>query len=1076
MADNIIIKITSEANLSDAQKQLADLTKQAEELNAEMANSQTAYENEVAAIKKLKLPREQEEEQLRRMKQEFRQTNLERKDQIKETNKSIKALSDQVKAYKTLNGESGKVVQQLRAMRERLMEMEDAGEFGTKAFTDLSIAAAQLEDQIGDTQQRIRTLASDTKNMDALMGLGDGLAGSFYIATSAAEVFGDEMEGLQKAFYKVQAAMSVVSGAQQVYNALQKDSAFQVVFNTAIEKLAAKSKDKQTASLTRNTKAWIVNGAATAGSSIKLAAHTVVTKLATVAQAALNAVIYANPFVLLAAAIAAATAAIVGFVKYNSEGAKAARDYEKASKELEVTMSKVAVGQAGRDRERQKQIEKTQEAEEKALFEARKRNASEVELAQTRAYYAKKNAEDTKKYNDEEIARNNRVVTSTYNVMKAAERRAAEALKRAEQGKKLSEIQKQAIDDLVDAQQKYNDAMQKSSDLLKETNEAQRTAQEKEQELAEARKQAALDLQQTQIDLMQEGAAKEIAQIKFNYKEKLKEVQKGTALYKALEAKAATEIQAVRDKYAEKARQTAIQNQKNLLTLMSQMTGTEEDYQAQLDMQKNILKKEADDQIKTIQAAVKRREMTEEEGKVKITAIRLQLQNDLKDVDDREIARQEEQAKRLMAIDVQVAEARKNALTGAESVEEQKAVLDDYYDALKQQVEKEAELERQAVNRSTDTQEVKSAKIEEINLQLQTKLTEIDKQGAEDRIAVDDQYLAELERAVTTAESKLERAQTGSDKLEALREVYDAQLALYDEQQQSLDAKYLAGLISYQEYKQQEFEIAKAVADAKVQLQQESTQAVIAGFETALSYIQQISDLAFEALGQNVQAEMDKLSEMYTTDAEEAKKNSNKKLITQEEYDKKEAALKLKKAKYDKTQALINAAINTALAITAALTQAPPASYVMAAINAAMGAAQIAVIAAKPLAQYAKGRKGGRGEYAIVGEKGAELMYVPQGASIVPHNKINRPETWPEYNVPKLNVPELPNIGQTINQFVKSTDGGLVIDYDKLGEAVARNIPKQQAVTVNVDRSGISVSHGGSRRTYLNTKYQGTWN
>jgi len=885
-------------------------------------------------------------------------------------------------------------------------------------------------------------------------------------------VLGDDLEGLQKAFYKVQAAISIVSGAQQVYNALQKDSAFQVVFNTAIEKLAAKSKDDQTASLTRNTKAWIVNGAASAGASIKLAAHTVVTKLATIAQAALNAVIYANPFVLLAAAIAAATAAIVGFVKYNSEGAKATREFNKANEALEVTMSKTAVGQAERERKRQRQIDKMQEAEEKALFEARKRNASEVELAQTRAYYAKRNAEETKKYNDEEIARNNRVVTSTYKVMKAAERRAAEALKRAEQGKKLSEIQKQAIDDLVDAQQKYNDAMQKSSDLLKETNEAQRTAQEKEQELAEARKQAALDLQQTQIDLMQEGAAKEIAQIKFNYKEKLKEVQKGTALYKALEAKAATEIQAVRDKYAEKARQTEIQNRKNLLTLMSQVTGTEEEYQAQLDMQKNILKKEADDQIKTIQAAVKRREMTEEEGKVKITAIRLQLQNDLKDIDDREIARQEEQAKRLMAIDVQVAEARKNALTGAESVEEQKAVLDDYYDALKQQVEKEAELERQAVNRSTDTQEVKSAKIEEINLQLQAKLTEIDKQGAEDRLAVDEQYIAELER---TAE-KAERAVAAGGGLDALKNQHDAEMALIDARREHLDEQLKAGVILKADYDDQLWQLEKEEIDKETEYRQNSLQKVLDGFETALSYMQQISDLAFEALSQNVQAEMDKLSEMYTTDAEEAKKNSNKKLITQEEYDKKEAALKLKKAKYDKAQAIINAGINTALAITAALTQMPPASYVMAAINAAMGAAQIAVIAAKPLAQYAKGRKGGRGEYAIVGEKGAELMYVPQGASIVPHNKINRPETWPEYNVPKLNVPELPSIGQTINQFVKSTDGGLVIDYDKLGEAVARNIPKQQAVTVNVDRSGISVSHGGSRRTYLNTKYQGTWN
>jgi len=53
-----------------------------------------------------------------------------------------------------------------------------------------------------------------------------------------------------------------------------------------------------------------------------------------------------------------------------------------------------------------------------------------------------------------------------------------------------------------------------------------------------------------------------------------------------------------------------------------------------------------------------------------------------------------------------------------------------------------------------------------------------------------------------------------------------------------------------------------------------------------------------------------------------------------------------------KTASLVQAAINTALAVTAALTQSPPASYVLAAISAAAGAAQIAVIAAS---QFAKG-------------------------------------------------------------------------------------------------------------------------
>jgi hypothetical protein len=66
----------------------------------------------------------------------------------------------------------------------------------------------------------------------------------------------------------------------------------------------------------------------------------------------------------------------------------------------------------------------------------------------------------------------------------------------------------------------------------------------------------------------------------------------------------------------------------------------------------------------------------------------------------------------------------------------------------------------------------------------------------------------------------------------------------------------------------------------------------------------------------------------------------------------------------------------------------------------------------------------------------------------------------------KFGVPALPNdmMLQALN-----------IDYDRLGKAVAANIPQQKAVSVNVDRSGVTISDNGNRRTYLNHKYSGSW-
>ena len=78
---------------------------------------------------------------------------------------------------------------------------------------------------------------------------------------------------------------------------------------------------------------------------------------------------------------------------------------------------------------------------------------------------------------------------------------------------------------------------------------------------------------------------------------------------------------------------------------------------------------------------------------------------------------------------------------------------------------------------------------------------------------------------------------------------------------------------------------------------------------------------------------------------------------------------------------------------------------IKAAAIAATGAAELAAVIATPLPQYAKGRKGGKAEHAIVGEIGQEaivttdgkvtltpstpsLAYIPQGADVIPHNEL----------------------------------------------------------------------------------------
>ena len=59
--------------------------------------------------------------------------------------------------------------QRLRELQKTLIDMSLAGQEGTKAFKQMEQEAGKLKDQIGDTSQRIKTLASDTVRIDTVV-------------------------------------------------------------------------------------------------------------------------------------------------------------------------------------------------------------------------------------------------------------------------------------------------------------------------------------------------------------------------------------------------------------------------------------------------------------------------------------------------------------------------------------------------------------------------------------------------------------------------------------------------------------------------------------------------------------------------------------------------------------------------------------------------------------------------------------------------------------------------------------------------------------------------------------------
>lgn len=117
----------------------------------------------------------------------------------------------------------------LAALKKELQELEAAGQEGGARFQQVAIEAARLEDQIGDTNARIRALASDTRNLDFGIGAIRGIASAFGVAEGAAALFGIESEDVQESIQRLNAILVILNGLQEIQNLLSKQNIVNIV-------------------------------------------------------------------------------------------------------------------------------------------------------------------------------------------------------------------------------------------------------------------------------------------------------------------------------------------------------------------------------------------------------------------------------------------------------------------------------------------------------------------------------------------------------------------------------------------------------------------------------------------------------------------------------------------------------------------------------------------------------------------------------------------------------------------------------------------------------------------------------
>lgn len=834
--NNVIIRITGEADLSNAEEQVRSLKDRNKELTDQLKRLQEQERADAKDIENTIKDRAQLSAKLKENADYYKCEAGFINQDIDANKRNIKTLQQSVNQYNALSGAGVKMRQQLMAMREEMTRMAEAGDTTSARFIELADQASTLSDTLGDAQAVITLLASDTKNLDAAIQVGGSLIGTFNAATSAMALLGGESEELQQAFLKVQAAMALLQGVQQVMTVLDKRSAANVVIRTAAIKLLNKVKGQQAATETATTEITTTDTAAQTTNTIATKMSTAAIKAKDVAMKILNKTILANPVMWLVAGLAALAAGLMAIVNHSKKAAEAQRNF---SGELERT---------------------------------RKINS---QLASDSDFAA----------------------------------RMAEA-----EGKGWREV-------LAIQRESAQKQLSNADNLIENMHEKQRKAKGKLSDDEKAAMQEALDMQKEANDAL----------LKLNKDYNVQEAAERTAAAKQ----------------------------------------REEDLKAELDRRKELL----------IQAA-----------------------------EDERTARQ---------------------------------VLEHLNSKEDKQEQKKAEEQRKA---------------------------EYEKAMQEER--EEDVNVADFQSALDYAAKRMQLEGATEDEIYQYR---------FNTEMKYWQKKLATAEVGSQEY----INISNKIADMEIKNNNrvadsnaQKLQDVIDIAGQALNTLGQMTNEIFGAISDSIQAQIEQLDEMYTTDAEEAKKDASKKYISEKELEEKKAKLKLKQQKLDKANAIFQIGLSTAQAIMSiwGMPGVPVALKIAQTVMAsALGATQLAVAAAKPLSQYAKGRKGGQGEYALVGEKGAEIMYVPQGASIIPHNKIDQPEAWGAYGVPQLPIPASANINPTLLDQAVAASQWQPIDYDRLGQAVARAMPRQRAVNVNVDRHGVTVHSGNDTRTYLNTKYQAQW-
>lgn len=605
--------------------------------------------------------------------------------------------------------------------------------------------------------------------------------------------------------------------------------------------------------------------------------------------------------------------------------------------------------------------------------------------------------------------------------------------------------QKKRIEDAKDAAKSYADQisiLRKSNenlinninvnDLLNSDDKTLEDSKKKAEEYAEYIKKITEDLAKSRIDLIADGRKKEIAEVSKEYEDRIKEIkgnsEKEIELRKNLETLKGKAIAEINDKYDKELLEIEKANLENRLASIGDNSNEELDKRLNLQIQLNNMMRDAE-----INDA--------EKNGNDVLAIRMKYmkrENDLimqnleerfgmiESNTDRMIDRQETAAlEEANLLKKQYA----NGEIGKEDYEKQLYDIGvKYAKARLETLMKEVEAEMALLDPSSE----KYQDLEDRLINLQSQINGINYDDAtKKREEWIDKFKEGLSGMNSAARDALgETAGIFEGLSDIMVDVAEDGKLSFENMAQAV-GKIVSGITS----------LMTDIYDARIENIEKEQEANDEAYDKEIERI--------ESLEEN--------GAISTEEAEARKRDAEKKTAAKnEELEKKKAALQEKQAKWNKANSIIQTTIATSLAIMKAYSETGPIlGNIFAAIIAAMGAAQIAVIAAQPIPKYAKGTKDHPGGLAIVGDGGKkEGIITDNGLFVTPD---------------KPTLVNLPAHAQVIPDLSYIYDrDGLTSDYGMIEKKLKDMRESGIVVNVNNDYSSLEREMKGNTRQLQN--------